>query len=144
MTYPPKNADGSRGRIVRWYPAAPRWPYIIIAFVVFLLGSHAFEDTGLQSIASLPFLFVIVLCIVQAIWPTFIIWALLMVPFIIFMILVFVYVSEIEAWTEYILWTFVPILFLWIGRPWRKKRSLFKDRKKQELEDGDFKQENIT
>ena len=117
-----QNPDGLRGRLVRWFPGAPRWPYILPALVALLFVGHAVEDAG--PAAAVPYLGVVGLCIVQAIWPTIVGWALLFAPLLAFGIMV-AFSPESgprDEWVLFMSFGFVPAFALWLGRPWRRKR----------------------
>jgi hypothetical protein len=117
-----QNADVTRGRLIRWFPSAPRWPYILPALIALLFVGHAVEDAG--AAAAAPFLGVVGLCIVQAIWPTIVGWALLFVPLLAFGIMVALNPENgpRDEWLLFMSFEFVPAFALWLGRPWRRRR----------------------
>jgi hypothetical protein len=116
-------ADGSRGRLIRTFPSAPRWPYILPALIALLFAGHAAEDAGPG--AALLLLGIVGLCIVQAIWPTIAGWALLFTPLLAYGIVV-AFSPESgprDEWVLFMSFGLVPAFALWLGRPWRHNRS---------------------
>jgi hypothetical protein len=119
------NTVRSRGEGIRTFPGAPRWPYILPALIALLFVGHAAEDGG--GGAALLYLGVVGLCIVQAIWPTFVGWALLFAPLLAYAIAVALNPDSgpRSEWVLFMSLGFVPAFALWLGRPsaWRRKRS---------------------
>ena len=112
-----------RGGRIRTFPGAPRWPYIFPALIALLFVGHAAEDAGWGGV--LLYLGVVGLCIVQAIWPTFVGWAFLFAPLLAYGIAVALNPDSGPRgeWVLFMSLGFVPAFALWLGRPWRRRRS---------------------
>ncbi len=115
--------DTGRGRFVRTFDAAPRWPYVFPAAMALLFVGHAAEDAGAAGAAM--YVGIIAVSLIQAIRRTVVGWLILFAPFL-------AYGGVVAAsrengpfgeWLLFMALGFGPALALWLGRPWRYQRS---------------------
>ena len=109
------------GELVRRRPGAPRWPYIVPALVALLFVGHALEDAGWTGAA--PYIAILALSAVGIIWPTILGWALLVLPFLVYGVVVAMHPQNGPPgeWVLFMGMGFAPVLLLWLGRPWGRK-----------------------
>jgi len=109
------------GKLARRRPGAPRWPYIAPALVALLFVGHALEDAGWTGGAR--YIAILGLSVVGFIWPTILGWALLVVTFLVYGVLVALHPQNGPAgeWAVFMGMGLAPVLLLWLGRPWRRK-----------------------
>lgn len=62
--------------VVRKRPSAVRWAYLPIALVAAFFALYGYGDDGF--LAACPFLLLLLVCLLQAAYPTFLGWALLL------------------------------------------------------------------
>jgi len=62
--------------VVRKRPSAVRWAYLPIALVSAFFALYGYGDEGFS--AACPFLLLLLVCVLQSIYPTFLGWALLL------------------------------------------------------------------
>lgn len=105
--------------LVRRVPNAPRWPYAAPALVALLFVGHAAEDGGVSAAA--PYVALVSLGLVQALWTTILGWVLLFAPLLGYGLLVAASYDSgpLDEWPIYLLLGLGPAFVLWLGRPWK-------------------------
>jgi hypothetical protein len=109
--------------IVRKRPSAVRWAYLPIALVSAFFALYGYGDEGLS--AAYPFLLLLLVCVLQSFYPTFLGWALLLGLSLAYTLLV-AFSPENGTRGDYIFFLLcgaVPAIFLLFLRPKSKDNS---------------------
>ena len=101
---------------------AARFVYLLPGVAAFLFVGHAYEDAGVRGAA--PYAILIGLSILQAVHPTFLVWALLFAACVVYTLLVASAwpTEERGEWLSFLLIGLLPTLALWLIRPSLGKR----------------------
>ena len=101
-------------------PQTAWWPYLPAALVLALFAAMGWGEEGLP--AACPYLLLLLLCLLQCAYPTFLGWTLLFIPFATYAVAVAVTLHN-GALTDCIFFSLcgaVPAAFLFFVRPSKK------------------------
>jgi hypothetical protein len=102
-------------------PSAVRWAYLPIALVSAFFALYGYGDEGF--LAACPFLLLLLLCLLQAVYPTFLGWTILFALSLAYTLSV-AFTPENGTRSDYVVFLLlgaVPSAFLWFLRPRTKE-----------------------
>jgi hypothetical protein len=111
----PKAANGWWSRLT--VPGRARWACIAPGLASLMFVGHAWEDAGWQGAG--PYAFLLVMSLIQLVWPTVLGWFLCAIPCLAYLVL---FIAEVPPspsgeWLLFLLVGLVPALALIWARP---------------------------